>query len=278
MLCEAERFNALVFLGKSPGGCDRMLWYCSARGDDPRPVGVVTGARSIPLLQVGGRDGVHPEVLPEMPQVREWMPHALDDTRAPRPQRDMARAPRRESASPAETRSARQIGPNLRASGVDWNCGATKPLPRIRPGGLSVRCMRATCTTGTAANGREWRSRHASSTSACAARADGGQAVDRRRPQGRLAAARGAATRRWSRSATNSKIVTKASAFPRARSTSRSSRRAASRLPRPDGRPEACARALQRHRRSRTRGDARRARGGTEAMVRPDLDRRLADT
>ena len=203
LLCELNRIHShLVFLGTSALelGAISMFWYCFREREMILDLyEMVTGQRMhTRYFQVGGlAEDIPQGFFPECRKFVEWMPHALDDYLA------------------LLDRNAIWLE---RTKGV----GLLSARTRSRSGRPARTCARPASTGISAATSRT--SRTTRSTSACRctpsgdvydryrvrmdemarvdahrrpvpppARAAGGQAVDRRRPQGRAAAARRAA-------------------------------------------------------------------------------------
>ena len=204
LLCELNRIHShLIFLGTSALelGAVSMFWYCFREREMIIDLyEMVTGQRMhTRYFQIGGLAEDIPEgFYAQCREFVEWMPNALERLPdAARPQRDLARA--HEGRRPALRRRrdrARADRPGTRARRASTGtCAATsrtsrttnvdfhvpvyperrrlRPLPRSRRRDARVDAHRRPVPAP--------------------ARADEGPPVDRRRPQGRAAAARGAA-------------------------------------------------------------------------------------
>ena len=255
-----------IFLGTSALelGAVSMFWYCFREREMILDLfEMVTGQRMhTRYFQVGGlAEDIPKGFYPECRKFVEWMPNALNDylTLLDRNAIWLERTKGVGVLSADDAIALGQTGPNLRASGVDWDLRRDQPYLAYDQRRLpACRCTRtATSTTATACAWTRCASRRASSTSACAASSAwrGGRGS----PTTARSCCRRArsCTPRWSRSSTTSRSSPRASASPRARSTSRSSRRAASRAatscPRAARSRGACTSARRRSSRSRRR-------------------------
>jgi NADH-quinone oxidoreductase subunit D len=135
LLCELNRIHShLVFLGTSALelGAISMLWYCFRERETILDLfELVAGQRMhTRYFQVGGLAEDIPEgFYPECRKFVEWMPHALDDYRSML-DRNKIWLERTRGVGLLSARDAialGQTGPNLRASGVDWDLRREQP-------------------------------------------------------------------------------------------------------------------------------------------------------
>jgi NADH-quinone oxidoreductase subunit D len=129
LLCELNRIHShLVFLGTSALelGAISMFWYCFREREMILDLyEMVAGARMhTRYFQVGG-----PGFFPECHTFVDWMPHALDDYLAllDRNAIWLERTKGVGLLSPEDAIALGQTGPNLRASGVDWDLRRDEP-------------------------------------------------------------------------------------------------------------------------------------------------------
>jgi NADH-quinone oxidoreductase subunit D len=135
LLCELNRIHShLVFLGTSALelGAISMFWYCFREREMILDLyEMVTGARMhTRYFQVGGlAEDIPPGFFPECHTFVEWMPHALDDYLAllDRNAIWLERTKGVGLLSPEDAIALGQTGPNLRASGVDWDLRRDEP-------------------------------------------------------------------------------------------------------------------------------------------------------
>ena len=135
LLCELNRIHShLVFLGTSALelGAISMFWYCFREREMILDLyEMVTGARMhTRYFQVGGlAEDIPPGFFPECHTFVEWMPHALDDylDLLDRNAIWLERTKGVGLLSPEDAIALGQTGPNLRASGVDWDLRRDEP-------------------------------------------------------------------------------------------------------------------------------------------------------
>ncbi len=135
LLCELNRIHShLVYLGTSALelGAISMFWYCFRERETILDLfELVTGQRMhTRYFQVGGlAEDIPPGFYPECRKFVEWMPHALDDYRGllDRNQIWLERTVGIGKLSAADAIALGQTGPNLRASGVDWDLRRDAP-------------------------------------------------------------------------------------------------------------------------------------------------------
>jgi NADH-quinone oxidoreductase subunit D len=135
LLCELNRIHShLVFLGTSALelGAISMFWYCFRERETILDLfELVAGQRMhTRYFQVGGLAEDIPEgFYPECRKYVELMPHALDDYRSML-DRNKIWLERTRGVGLLSARDAialGQTGPNLRASGVDWDLRREQP-------------------------------------------------------------------------------------------------------------------------------------------------------
>jgi len=176
-----------------------MFWYCFRERETILDLSeLVTGQRMhTRYFQVGGlAEDIPHGFFPECRKFVEWMPHALDDYRGILERNEiwLERTRGIGVLSAQDAIALGQSGPNLRASGVDWDPPPRPAVPPLRPGrlpgaGLPERRRLRPLPRADGGDGGVDEDRPPVPRQA---RAHGGDAVDRRRPQGRAAAARGA--------------------------------------------------------------------------------------
>jgi NADH-quinone oxidoreductase subunit D len=135
LLCELNRIHShLVFLGTSALelGAISMFWYCFREREMILDLyEMVTGARMhTRYFQIGGLAEDIPEgFYDECRTYVEWMPHALDDYLAllDRNAIWLERTKGVGLLSAEDAIALGQTGPNLRASGVDWDLRRDQP-------------------------------------------------------------------------------------------------------------------------------------------------------
>ena len=203
LLCELNRIHShLVWLGTSALelGAISMFWYAFREREQILDLfELVTGYRMhTRYFQVGGlAEDIPRGFYPEARKFCEWMPKAIDDyeTLLTRNKIWLERTEGLGLLSADDAIALGQSGPVLRASGVDWDLRKRRAVPRLPPGrlpragvpgGRRVRAL-PRAHGGDARVGADRRAVPRP------ARAHGGRAVDRRRPQGRPAAAARAA-------------------------------------------------------------------------------------
>jgi NADH-quinone oxidoreductase subunit D len=135
LLCELNRIHShLVFLGTSALelGAISMFWYCFREREQILDLfELVTGQRMhTRYFQVGGlAEDIPQGFYPECRAFVEWMPHALDDYLAmlDRNKIWLERTQGVGLLSAQDAIALGQTGPNLRASGVDWDLRRDQP-------------------------------------------------------------------------------------------------------------------------------------------------------
>jgi NADH-quinone oxidoreductase subunit D len=135
LLCELNRIHShLVYLGTSALelGAISMFWYCFRERETILDLfELVTGQRMhTRYFQVGGlAEDIPKGFYPEARKFVEWMPHALDDYRGilDRNQIWLERTVGIGKLSGPDAIALGQTGPNLRASGVDWDLRRDAP-------------------------------------------------------------------------------------------------------------------------------------------------------
>jgi NADH-quinone oxidoreductase subunit D len=135
LLCELNRIHShLVFLGTSALelGAISMFWYCFRERETILDLfELVTGQRMhTRYFQVGGlAEDIPPGFFPECRAFIEWMPRALDDYRdiLHRNEIWLERTQGIGVLSAQDAIALGQTGPNLRASGVDWDLRRDQP-------------------------------------------------------------------------------------------------------------------------------------------------------
>ena len=210
LLCELNRIHShLVWIGTSALelGAISMFWYAFREREQVLDLfELVTGYRMhTRYFQVGGlAEDIPRGFYPEARKFCEWMPKAIDDyetlltrnkiwlerTEGHRAalgrRRDRARAVR-----PGAARVRRRLGHPPQSSRTSPTTRSTSDVPVFPEGDVYARYR-----VHMAGDARVGAHRRAVPRPA---RADGRRAVDRRRPQGRAAAARTSCTPRWSR-------------------------------------------------------------------------------
>src|SRR6266704_6823713 len=135
LLCELNRIHShLVFLGTSALelGAISMFWYCFRERETILDLSeLVTGQRMhTRYFQVGGlAEDIPPGFFGECRKFVEWMPHALDDYRGILDRNEiwLERTQGVGVLSAQDAIALGQSGPNLRASGVDWDLRRDEP-------------------------------------------------------------------------------------------------------------------------------------------------------
>jgi NADH-quinone oxidoreductase subunit D len=135
LLCELNRIHShLVFLGTSALelGAISMFWYCFRERETILDLfELVTGQRMhTRYFQVGGlAEDIPHGFFPECRKFVEWMPHALDDYKGILDRNEiwLERTQGIGVLSARDAIALGQTGPNLRASGVDWDLRRDQP-------------------------------------------------------------------------------------------------------------------------------------------------------
>jgi NADH-quinone oxidoreductase subunit D len=135
LLCELSRIHShLVYLGTSALelGAISMFWYCFRERETILDLfELVTGQRMhTRYFQIGGlAEDIPRGFFPECRKLVDWMPHALGDYRAllDRNQIWLERTQGVGVLSADDAIALGQSGPNLRASGVDWDLRRDQP-------------------------------------------------------------------------------------------------------------------------------------------------------
>jgi len=135
LLCELNRIHShLVYLGTSALelGAISMFWYCFRERETILDLfELVTGQRMhTRYFQVGGlAEDIPPGFFPECRKFVDWMPRALDDYRDILDQNEiwLERTKGIGVLSARDAIALGQTGPNLRASGVDWDLRRDQP-------------------------------------------------------------------------------------------------------------------------------------------------------
>ena len=135
LLCELNRIHShLVFLGTSALelGAISMFWYCFRERETILDLfELVTGQRMhTRYFQVGGlAEDIPQGFFPECRKFVEWMPHALDDYKGILDRNEiwLERTQGIGVLSAQDAIALGQTGPNLRASGVDWDLRRDQP-------------------------------------------------------------------------------------------------------------------------------------------------------
>jgi NADH-quinone oxidoreductase subunit D len=135
LLCELNRIHShLVYLGTSALelGAISMFWYCFRERDMILDLSeMVAGTRMhTRYFQVGGlAEDIPPGFYPQCREFVEWMPHALDDylTLLDKNKIWLERTKNVGVLSSDDAIALGQSGPNLRASGVDWDLRRDEP-------------------------------------------------------------------------------------------------------------------------------------------------------
>jgi NADH-quinone oxidoreductase subunit D len=135
LLCELNRIHShLVYLGTSALelGAISMFWYCFREREQILDLfELVTGQRMhTRYFQVGGlAEDIPHGFYAEARKFVEWMPHALDDYRGllDKNQIWLERTIGVGLLSAQDAIALGQTGPNLRASGVDWDLRRDQP-------------------------------------------------------------------------------------------------------------------------------------------------------
>ena len=135
LLCELNRIHShLVFLGTSALelGAISMFWYCFRERETILDLfELVTGQRMhTRYFQVGGlAEDIPQGFFPECRKFVEWMPHALDDYKGILDRNEiwLERTQGIGVLSAQDAIALGQTGPNLRASGVDWDLRRDAP-------------------------------------------------------------------------------------------------------------------------------------------------------
>jgi NADH-quinone oxidoreductase subunit D len=129
LLCELNRIHShLVYLGTSALelGAISMFWYCFRERETILDLSeLVTGQRMhTRYFQVGGlAEDIPAGFFPECRKFVDWMPRALDDYRGILHRNEiwLERTTGIGVLSAKDAIALGQTGPNLRASGVDWD-------------------------------------------------------------------------------------------------------------------------------------------------------------
>jgi NADH-quinone oxidoreductase subunit D len=135
LLCELNRIHShLVFLGTAALelGAISMFWYCFRERDLILDLyEMVTGVRMhTRYFQVGGlAEDIPRGFYPECRKFCEWMPRAIDDYEALLSRNEiwLERTRGIGLLSADDAIALGQTGPNLRASGVDWDLRRSEP-------------------------------------------------------------------------------------------------------------------------------------------------------
>ena len=135
LLCELNRIHShLVYLGTSALelGAISMFWYCFRERETILDLSeLVTGQRMhTRYFQVGGlAEDIPSGFFPECRKFVDWMPRALDDYRdiLQRNEIWLERTTGIGVLSAKDAIALGQTGPNLRASGVDWDLRRDEP-------------------------------------------------------------------------------------------------------------------------------------------------------
>ena len=209
LLCELNRIHShLVWIGTSALelGAISMFWYAFRERDQILDLfELVTGYRMhTRYFQVGGlAEDIPRGFYPEARKFCDWMPKAVDDyeTLLTRNKIWLERTEGHRAALGRRRDRARAVRPGAARVGRRLGHPPQRAVPRLPPGRLprarlpGGRRLRA-LPRAHAGDARVGAHRRAVPRPA---RADGRRAVDRRRPQGRAAAARTSCTPRWSR-------------------------------------------------------------------------------
>ena len=203
LLCELNRIHShLIFLGTAALelGAVSMFWYCFRERELIIDLSeMVTGQRMhTRYFQIGGLAEDIPEgFYAQCREFVEWMPHALNDylTLLDRNKIWLERTKGVGLLSADDAIALGQTGPVAARVGRRLGSAARPAVPRVRerrlPGSRVSRGRRLRALPR--ARRRDARVDAHRRPVPAPARADEGPAVDRRRPQGRAAAARGAA-------------------------------------------------------------------------------------
>ncbi len=135
LLCELNRIHShLIFLGTSALelGAVSMFWYCLREREMILDLSeMVTGQRMhTRYFQIGGlAEDIPDGFYPQCRKFVEWMPHALNDylTLLDRNAIWLERTKGIGRLSAGDAIALGQTGPNLRASGVDWDLRRDEP-------------------------------------------------------------------------------------------------------------------------------------------------------
>jgi NADH-quinone oxidoreductase subunit D len=135
LLCELNRIHShLVYLGTSALelGAISMFWYCFRERETILDLfELVTGQRMhTRYFQVGGlAEDIPPGFYSQCREFVDWLPHALDDYRGllDKNQIWLERTVGVGKLSGPDAIALGQTGPNLRASGVDWDLRRDAP-------------------------------------------------------------------------------------------------------------------------------------------------------
>ena len=135
LLCELNRLHShLIWLATSALelGAISMFWYCFREREQVMDLfELVTGARMhTRYFQVGGlAEDIPQGFFPECRKFVEWMPHALDDYKGLLDRNGiwLERTQGIGVLSAQDAIALGQTGPNLRASGVDWDLRRDAP-------------------------------------------------------------------------------------------------------------------------------------------------------
>ncbi|HEY2353428.1 MAG TPA: NADH dehydrogenase (quinone) subunit D [Gaiellaceae bacterium] len=135
LLCELNRIHShLVYLGTSALelGAISMFWYCFRERETILDLfEMVTGQRMhTRYFQVGGlAEDIPHGFYAQAREFVEWMPHALEDYKGMLDRNEiwLERTVGIGKLSAADAIALGQTGPNLRASGVDWDLRRDQP-------------------------------------------------------------------------------------------------------------------------------------------------------
>jgi NADH-quinone oxidoreductase subunit D len=135
LLCELNRIHShLVFLGTAALelGAISMFWYCFRERDLILDLSeLVAGTRMhTRYFQTGGlAEDIPPGFYPECRKFCDWMPNAIDDYEQLLSANEiwLERTRGVGKLSAADAIALGQTGPNLRASGVDWDLRRDEP-------------------------------------------------------------------------------------------------------------------------------------------------------
>ena len=202
-LSELNRIHShLVWLGTAALelGAISMFWYCFRERDQILDLfEMVTGTRMhTRYFQVGGlAEDIPRGFYPEARKFVDWMPKAVDDYEAlvDRNEIWLERTKGLGLLSAEDAIALGQTGPGAARLGRRLGPAQGAAVPRLRPGRLRRARLRERRRLGPlqGAHGRDAGVDPHRRPVPRPARGDGGRAVDRGRPQGRAAAARGAA-------------------------------------------------------------------------------------